>query len=134
MQTLMQFIEGTDVAMHSRQVTHEYEHPPVIVEPWAAYHYACELRRSDGDRPVTTIIGSDDGSPDLSEVLDAVAAEAAVVDEAGSYEQWAERMGFNPDSRSGERVYRAARRRARMLRGLLGEERYRQLLWDTERL
>jgi hypothetical protein len=134
MQTLTQFIKGTDVAMRTRRVAHEDEHRPVIVEPWAAHHYACELHRSDGERPVTTIIGSDNGSPDLSEVLDAVAAEAAVVDEAGSYEPWAERMGFNPDSRSGELVYRAARRRAKMLRALLGEEPYRQLLWDTERL
>jgi hypothetical protein len=106
----------------------------VIAEPWSPVQYDCELHRSDRERSVRTIIGSDNGSPDLPDVLDMVAAEAAVADEADSYEQWAERMGFNPDSRSGERIYRAARRQAKLLRELLGEERYRQLLWDTERL
>lgn len=33
--------------------------------------------------------------------------------------------GVHPDSRSGERVFRAARRQARLLRQLVGEERYR---------
>lgn len=67
-------------------------------------------------------------------MLDAVAAEAAVVDETRGYEPWAHRMGFDPDSREGERTYRAARRQARMLRQLLGDEGYAQLLWETERL
>ena len=42
---------------------------------------------------------------------------------------------FRPDpAGSGERIYRSARRQARLLRQLLGEQRYRTLLWETERL
>ncbi len=106
----------------------------LIAEPWAPQQYSCELYRSNGHRPLTAIVGSDDGAPELHDVLDAVAAQAAVVEQAPGYERWALDMGFNPDSRKGERVYRAARRQAKLLRQLLGEDQYVRLLWQTERL
>jgi hypothetical protein len=134
MLTLKQFLDGSDVAMRSRRVTEGGEPAHVITEPWAAQLYACELHTSNGERPVRAIIGSDNGAPDLRDVLDTVAAEAAVAEAAEGYEQWAAQMGFNPDSRSGERVYRAARRQAKLLRQLLGDQRYQRLLWQTERL
>ena len=67
-------------------------------------------------------------------MLDAVAAEAAVVEQARCYEEWAAEMGFDPDSRHGERVYRTERRQAKLLRALLGDHAYKVLLWETERL
>jgi hypothetical protein len=70
----------------------------------------------------------------MPDVLDEVAAEAAVVETARCFEEWAVQMGFDPDSRHAERVYRAWRRRTSNLRTLLGNERYEQLLWRTERL
>jgi hypothetical protein len=103
-------------------------------EPWAARHYRCELYGSNGDPPLATTVGSDNGPPEMPDVLDAVAADAAVVEEAGRFEAWAAQMGFDPDSRSGERVYRRTRRQAGLLRRLLGEESYEALLWQTERL
>jgi len=63
-----------------------------------------------------------------------VAAEAAVVEATGSYEAWAVHMGYDPDSRRGERVYRTERRQARLLRALLGDEDYERLLWGVERI
>jgi hypothetical protein len=132
MQTLEKFLDTSDLSMRCRQV--DGDDPFLIVQPAPARRYACELYDSNGARPVTTIIGSDEGPPEILEVLDAIAAEAAVVDEADGYEPWALEMGFNPDSRHDERVYRSVRRRARLLRGLVGDERYEQLLWDTERL
>ncbi|HEY5318789.1 MAG TPA: hypothetical protein VIJ20_12445, partial [Solirubrobacteraceae bacterium] len=76
----------------------------------------------------------DDGPPSVADVVDVVAAEAAVAEEAGSYEEWALQMGFDPDSRSGERVYRTECRQAKLLRALLGDEAYLKLLWEIERL
>jgi hypothetical protein len=134
MQTLTQFLNGADIAMTCHRMTEKDEPPPPVAEPWAPSHYACELRGSDGERRLRTIMGSDNGSPDLPDVLDTVAAEAAVAESAEGYEQWAEEMGFDPDSRTGERVYRAARRQAKVLRALLGDGPYRELLWNTERL
>jgi hypothetical protein len=134
MQTLEKFLKGGHIGMRCREITLNGDHPFLITEPWAAKQYSCELLGSNGDRPVRTIIGSDNGPPEMADVLDTVAAEAAVVDAAGGYEAWARELGFDPDSRHGERVYRAARRQAKQLRELLGDETYQQLLWQTERL
>jgi hypothetical protein len=134
MQTLAKFLDGNDVAMRCRPVTVNGDPTGLIAEPWAPQQYSCRLYRSNGHRPLTAIVGSDSGAPELCDVLDAVAAQAAVVDQAQAYEQWALEMGFDPDSREGERVYRAARREAKLLRQLLGEDQYARLLWHTERL
>jgi hypothetical protein len=134
MQTLEGFMKAGQVAMRCQEVAINGGNTPEAMSPLETHQYACELYASGGDRRVTTIIGSDDGPPQLSEVLDAVAAEAAVAEEARDYEQWAVAMGFSPDSRYGERVYLSVRRRAKLLRQLLGDDRYRQLLWQTERL
>jgi hypothetical protein len=134
MQTLEKFIGGSELGLRSREVTANGDPECLIDDPWTAEHYRCELHGSNGDRPVSTIMASDTGPPELADVLDAVAAQAAVVEEAPSYEGWALQMGFDPDSRRGERVYRNERRQAKRLRALLGDEAYRRLLWETERL
>ncbi len=134
MQTLEKFLHGNDVAMRCRPVTVNGDPVTLVAEPWAPEQYSCQLYRSNGHLPLTAIVGSADGAPELHDVLDAVAAQAAVVDQAHGYEQWARDMGFDPDSRNGERVYRAARRQAKLLRQLLGEDQYARLLWQTERL
>jgi|HubBroStandDraft_1064217.scaffolds.fasta_scaffold708938_1 hypothetical protein len=136
MQTLEEFLNGSDLAIRCRPVTvnrdgHDGE---PVADPRSVYRFACELHGSNGDRPVRTVVATDRGAPDIRDVVDAVAAEAAVVDEARRYELWADQMGFDRDSRQGERAYRAARRQARLLRGLLGDERYEELLWEIERL
>ena len=135
MQTLEKFLEGSKLVLRSREVRPNRNHTDVMIESWAAKRYLCEVRGSHGDRRfMTTIVGSDNGPPALPDVLDVIAAEAAVADDAGSYEEWAVQMGFNPDSRRGELIYRASRRQAKVLRRLLGDESYKQLLWETERL
>ena len=134
MQTLEKFLAGRDVSVSCRELNSNGDHELVLGERWAAKHYACELRGSNGDRPVRRVIGSDDGPPDLVDVLDILAAEAAVVEDSGDFEGWAAQMGYSPDSRRAERTYRAELRNSKLLRGLLGEDGYRRLLWETMRL
>ncbi len=134
MQTLEEFLTRSDLAMRCREVDPDGRQLLLTTAPWAPHQYRCELHGSNGDRPVTTIVGSDDGPPEISDVLDEVAAEAAVVETARCFEEWAVLMGFDSDSRHAERVYRAWRHRTSNLRKLLGTERYERLLWGTERL
>src|SRR5579884_1289213 len=134
MQTLERFLDGNDIAVRCQPVAVNGDPMGLIAEPWASRQYACRLYRANGHRPLTAIVGSDAGAPELPDVLDAVAAQSAVVEQASGFEQWALEMGFDPDSREGERVYRAARREAKRLRELLGEDQYARLLWQTERL
>jgi hypothetical protein len=134
MQTLEKFLAGSDVSMRCREVPVHADHDLLIDQPWPLKQYACELYGSNGHRPVRTIVGSDNGPPEIVEVLDAVAAEAAVAEEADGFEAWADQMGYDRDSRRGERAFRAERRQAKLLRELLGEESFCRLLWETERL
>lgn len=71
--------------------------------------------------------------PQLADVLDALASDSAAVANASSFEEWADELGYDPDSRSHERTYRTVVAQDRRLRALLGDERYDALLWDTER-
>lgn len=134
MQTLEQFLAGSHVSMRCREMTLDTDNGLACPEPWAPHHYLCELHGSNGDLPVRTVIGSDNGPPEIVEVLDALAAEAAVAEETGGYEAWAAQMGYDPDSREARRAYRAELRRGRLLRALLGDDAYRRLLWETDRL
>src|SRR5438105_7982613 len=132
MQTLKKFLASSQLGMRCREIegSHGNGRQVAFPEPWAARHFRCELYGSNGDRPLVTTIGSDDGPPELPDVLDTVAAESEDVEEAGHFEQWAARIGFDSDSRAAERVYRETRRQAMLLRRLLGEETYRALLWN----
>jgi len=134
MQTVERFLDTSQVHIRCHEVVPCDDHGFLIIPPEAAKHYECELHGTNGHRPVTTIIAADSGPPDLAEVLDALAAQAAVIEETSCYEEWAAQMGFDPDSRRGERVYRSERRQAKLLRELLGDEGYRTLLWEIERL
>lgn len=134
MDMLEKFLAGRRLRMRWEEVPVDGDHGWHFSRPWAARHYKCELYGVNGDRPVTTIMPSDNGPPEVADVVDAVAAEAAVIEEARSYEEWALQMGVDPDSRRGELAYRRERRQARYLRLLLGEEGYRKLLWEVERL
>jgi hypothetical protein len=134
MQTLEMFLADSRVGMRCQQVEPNGDHRLLITERWATSQYRCELHGTNGDRPVTAIVGSDNGPPPITEVVDAIAAEAAVVESAGCFDAWARAMGFDPDDRYGKRVYRAWRQNPGSLRKILGEERYKLLLWETERL
>jgi len=72
--------------------------------------------------------------PTLADVLDCLASDACTYDQAKSFEDWAEELGYEPDSRKEERIYRAVKRQAEQLKRLLGAEAYDTLLYHTERL
>ena len=99
----------------------------LIDDPWASAHYRCTLT-GPNDRTVTVTVGCDDGPPEVADVLSVLGIEAATVEASESFEDWAQTLGYDPDSRSAERIFRAARRRARGLRELIGTDAYARLL------
>ena len=99
----------------------------LIDDPWASEHFRCTLTGANA-RTVTVTVGCDEGPPEVADVLTVLGIEAATVEASTSFEDWAKTLGYDPDSRSAERIYRAARRRARSLRDLIGEDDYRRLL------
>jgi len=72
--------------------------------------------------------------PTLAEVLDCLASDAAGVDNAKDFEDWASEYGYDTDSRKAERIYDVCKAQAQELKDLLGGKAYAQLLYETERL
>jgi hypothetical protein len=72
--------------------------------------------------------------PQLDEVLDCLASDAAGVENANNFEDWCAEYGFDEDSRKAEKIYLAALDQAEALKNFLGSDAYNELLWDMERL
>ena len=72
--------------------------------------------------------------PTLAEVLDRLASDAAGVDNAKDFEDWASEYGYDTDSRKAECLYNICRAQAQDLKRLLGGKAYAQLLYETKPL
>ncbi len=69
--------------------------------------------------------------PRAEEVLSCLADDSSYLDLP--FSEWARDLGYDPDSRKAEKIYRACERGAEKLKRFLGEELYQELM-DTERL
>jgi hypothetical protein len=99
-------------------------------------HWKCKIRC--GSHAMTLVFSKGSGhngaKPTLEEVLDCLASDGAGYENARSFEEWASEYGYDTDSRKAERTYKAIAKQAEALKRVLGEELYKALLWDTERL
>jgi len=71
-----------------------------------------EIRAADNAKPI---------EPEFESVLDELSMDASILDEPG-FEAWAASLGYDPDSRKAEKVYRACLEIALKLRAALGED------------
>ncbi len=72
--------------------------------------------------------------PEAADVLDCLASDAAGVENATSFEDWASDLGFDTDSRKAERTYKVTIAQSAKLKKFLGDELYNALLWESERI
>jgi hypothetical protein len=73
-----------------------------------------------------------DPDPQLDDVLSCLASDAAGIENARSFEEWASEYGFDEDSRKAEKIFKACQKSAARLRRLLGNEAYNELLWEVD--
>lgn len=71
-------------------------------------------------------------APTLSEVLSAVAQDVRSVMDVFDYDEWAADLGYDADSRKGEKIYQAIRRQASKLKALLGAPFFHTLFHNVE--
>lgn len=83
--------------------------------------------RDDRSMTVPFSTGEAIGEPTGADVLECLISDAEGVRDGQSFEEWADELGFNPDSRADERVYRAVVTQTRRLRLLLSNAAYEQL-------
>jgi hypothetical protein len=135
-ETLEAFVARNRITMTSESV---YENPNMEGMPQGSLHYKCKLTaRVDGQRRQMTVFFSMGlahcREPEASEVLDCLTSDSASVENCSGFEDWASDLGYDPDSRKAEKVYRACERQAAKLRNLLGNSEYGALLYDVERM
>ena len=111
--------------------------PNVEQDEWArhATHYRVTLKC--GRRQMTTPWSQGSAitrEPSAADVLDCLASDAVGIENASSFEEWCAEYGYDSDSRKAERIFQTCTRQSADLKALVGEDAYRTLLWDTERL
>lgn len=71
--------------------------------------------------------------PTLAEILDSLALDASDIANGYEFEEWAENLGYDTDSRQAERIYNACKDVFLGLVRLLGLEGVNDLINNTER-
>ena len=72
--------------------------------------------------------------PSTVDVLDCLASDAASIENASGFEDWASEFGYDTDSRRAQRTFEVCSEQSDALRKFLGHEAYKTLLWKVERL
>lgn len=72
--------------------------------------------------------------PFLIEVLDVLAKDIWLVEQAGTFERWANVLKVSPDSRSARGAFDIVCQQRMELQALLGDDAYHKLLYEIERI
>jgi len=85
--------------------------------------YSCTLAYKKRRMKLDFFMGSAIAHPPTSsDVLDVLLSDASTVENASSFEDWAGELGYDVDSRTAEKIYRAVSRQTQKLRDLLGDD------------
>lgn len=131
MATLAAFIRANILTMSAKRTD---SNPHMSGE--GMRHWRCTIR--NGRRSMTVAFSQGSGhttDPTLADVLDCLASDASTVTSAlRGFEEWANELGYDTDSRKAYAVYEACQAQAAQLERLLGADAFESLLYKTERL
>ena len=131
--TIDQFITKHQLEMHTVRVKKN----PNMAEPLPRnFECTIEQRGFGNHKELVTYFSQGEAhkkSPTLAEVLDCLASDAAGVENAKDFEDFANEYGYDTDSRKAESVYDTCVKLAQDLKEFLGPDLYTELLWNTER-
>lgn len=89
--------------------------------PWQHNGWTVTLRYAGRRMTVDFYTGQAAGEPDAAGVLECLCSDACTVENARSFEDWCCELGFDSDSRTAERLYKASVRQTEALRRFLGD-------------
>jgi hypothetical protein len=135
--TLSDFITREGIRMTADRTTHnpfmsDAGHP---MDHWRVTLHAGELGVNWRSLDVVFSMGPGHhgAAPELTDVLDCLASDAAGIENALSFEGWAEEYGFDTDSRRAEQIFKATAEQTRKLRAFLWPDAYETLLYYVDR-
>lgn len=143
--TLAQFIDAHGLTITATRIAARTDGNG---DAWdsTARHWICTLSRGGmgtgkGPKMAEMTVQFSQGSahtkaPTCEDVLDCLVSDAAGVIDAGlRFEDWCAEYGCDEDSRSAERTFNACKAQAQELERFIGgDEAFKTLLWNTERL
>jgi len=111
-------------------------------EKWAdeSFHYRISLKK--GPKSLVTHYSKGSGlpePPDVFEVLSSLADDAAGFENNPDLDSWIREYGHEEDPdeedphKKDRKIFKAVEKSAEKLKKFLGEEAYKQLLWEIER-
>lgn len=113
------------------------EENPNAPEWTQADHWQVTLTRRTSKGPPRTMqlyfsqgYGHGGAPPKLEAVLGALQTDSLGLE--APFEEWATDLGWSPDSRKAERIYRTCKRQAARLQRFLGEALYQELLTQVD--
>lgn len=143
METIHEFIKRERIEMKAEPFTMR---PDDLMSPMKR-HFKCTLRKetpkydSSGNglpvRELVTWFSQGDAHkvpPTAADVLDCLASDASGYDNCRNFEDWAADYGYDPDSRTAEKIYHKVADQAKGLRHFLGRDAYDFLIEKVERL
>lgn len=132
MQTLQAFLTRSDIRFTVKP-TERNPHR----DSWdaGARHWRCTLTRNGKRMSVAFSQGSAHTEPPtLADVLNCLALDCSGYENNLAFEGWCDEYGYDHDSRKAEHTYKIIGRQAASLTAMLGDDLYRDLLWNTESL
>ena len=140
MPTLDEFIAANNLVVDVERAS---DNPNMERDDWSrtARHWRVTIKSADNDAESLQVPFSQGSAhtepPTLADVLDCVSSDAAGVENAQGFDDWASELGFFPmesseDYKRAMAAWEAIQRQTGELRALLGDEATEALLWDTD--
>lgn len=105
-------------------------------ERWAreASHWKITLKRGPNKLVTYFSMGSANLDPaKMKDLLQSLSMDARGVEDNRTFEEWAREYGYDEDSRKAERSYNLTRKIAASIKKFLGDDLYKEFLWDMEK-
>ena len=99
-------------------------------------HWSCTLKWPEAPKSEWMTVRYSQGlgighDPMIDDVLSCLALDADGIESSRNFTDWCNEYGYDTDSRTAERIYKACKRQTDKLREFLGNQ-YDTLLWETE--
>jgi hypothetical protein len=131
MATMKQFVNKNRIKAMSEWA----DENPNMADSKNMNHFKVTLRRAG--KQITLYFSQGygiSGEPTAAGVLNCLASDSSSVENTRSFEDWASDLGYDPDSRKAEKIFKTCEVQAAKLKKFLGEDLYKTLLWDVEGL
>lgn len=132
-QTIQSLISETGITMTAERVDRNPHMDSQDMDHWKCKFVGRNLGMTRMTVYFSKGYGHKGAEPEISEVLDCLASDAAGFSNAPSFEDWASEYGYDTDSRKAEKTFKAVLKASACLEQFLGHDYYNTLLWDVER-